>query len=66
MALCGGIVLEEALDLSFDRLLMMMMYLFQPIVFELRIIIIFSEPNYTRNIPTIRITILTHATDLNE
>ena len=24
MALCGGIVLEEALDLSFDRLLMMM------------------------------------------
>jgi hypothetical protein len=25
MALCGGIVLEEALDLSFDRLLMMMM-----------------------------------------
>ena len=23
MALCGGIVLEEALDLSFDRLLMM-------------------------------------------
>ena len=25
MALCGGIVLEEALDLSFDRLRMMMM-----------------------------------------
>ena len=25
MALCGGIVLEEALDLSFDRLLTMMM-----------------------------------------
>jgi len=25
IALCGGIVLEEALDLSFDRLLMMMM-----------------------------------------
>ena len=25
MALCGGIVLEEALDLSFDGLLMMMM-----------------------------------------
>ena len=25
MALCGGIVLEEALDLSFDRLLLMMM-----------------------------------------
>jgi hypothetical protein len=25
LALCGGIVLEEALDLSFDRLLMMMM-----------------------------------------
>ena len=25
MALCGGIVLEEPLDLSFDRLLMMMM-----------------------------------------
>jgi hypothetical protein len=25
MALCSGIVLEEALDLSFDRLLMMMM-----------------------------------------
>ena len=24
IALCGGIVLEEALDLSFDRLLMMM------------------------------------------
>ena len=24
MALCGGIVLEEALDLSFDRLLIMM------------------------------------------
>ena len=24
MALCEGIVLEEALDLSFDRLLMMM------------------------------------------
>ena len=23
MALCGGIVLEEALDLSFDRLLVM-------------------------------------------
>ena len=27
IALCGGIVLEEALDLSFDRLLMMMMIL---------------------------------------
>ena len=25
MALCGGIVLEEALDLSFDILLMVMM-----------------------------------------
>jgi hypothetical protein len=25
IALCGGIVLEEALDLSFDRLRMMMM-----------------------------------------
>ena len=25
MPLCGGIVLEETLDLSFDRLLMMMM-----------------------------------------
>ena len=25
IALCGGIILEEALDLSFDRLLMMMM-----------------------------------------
>jgi len=25
MALCGGIVLEETLDMSFDRLLMMMM-----------------------------------------
>ena len=25
IALCGGIVLEETLDLSFDRLLMMMM-----------------------------------------
>ena len=25
MAICGGIVLEEALNLSFDRLLMMMM-----------------------------------------
>jgi len=25
MALCGGTVLQEALDLSFDRLLMMMM-----------------------------------------
>ena len=24
MALCGGIVLEEVLDLSFDRLLVMM------------------------------------------
>ena len=24
MALCGGIILEEALDLSFDRLRMMM------------------------------------------
>jgi len=24
MALCGGIVLEEALDLSFDSLMMMM------------------------------------------
>jgi len=28
MALCGGIVLEEALDLSFDRLLMMMMMIY--------------------------------------
>jgi len=27
IALCGGIVLEEALDLSFDRLRMMMMML---------------------------------------
>ena len=25
MAVCGGIVLEDSLDLSFDRLLMMMM-----------------------------------------
>ena len=25
IALCGGIILEEVLDLSFDRLLMMMM-----------------------------------------
>ena len=25
MAICGGIILEEVLDLSFDRLLMMMM-----------------------------------------
>jgi len=25
MALCGGTVLQEVLDLSFDRLLMMMM-----------------------------------------
>ena len=25
MALCGGTVLQEALDLSFDRLLMVMM-----------------------------------------
>ena len=34
MALCGGIVLEEALDLSFDRLLMMMM---KGIIFMLNI-----------------------------
>ena len=32
MALCGGIVLEEALDLSFDRLLMMMMMMVQSVI----------------------------------
>ena len=34
IALCGGIVLEEALDLSFDRLLMMMMMMIKRIVFR--------------------------------
>ena len=29
LSVCGGIVLEEALDLSFDRLLMMMIYVFR-------------------------------------
>ena len=33
--LCGGIVLEEALDLSFDRLRMMMVMIFNPLNTEL-------------------------------
>ena len=37
MALCGGIVLEEALDLSFDRVLMMMMY------YQLHAVVILSR-----------------------
>jgi len=34
IALCGGIVLEEALGLSFDRLLMMMMMTIYIILFH--------------------------------
>ena len=34
MALCGGIVLEEALELSFDRLLMMMMLTFENMILQ--------------------------------
>ena len=45
MALCGGILLEEALDLSFDRLLMVMMMTNKHSTFNVKVkhLIIFSD-----------------------
>ena len=42
MALCGGIVVEEALNLSFDRLLMMMIHTYTYIYIYIYIYIAMS------------------------